>query len=56
VRETRNAHKLLVGKLEGKKHLRGVIILKLILKTNGVRGYVWTGFNCLRIVTSGGLV
>jgi hypothetical protein len=56
--ETRNAYRLLVGKPEGKRPLgrqrRGLVEnIKMDLRKNGM---VWTGWNWLRIRTSGGLL
>jgi hypothetical protein len=57
--ETRNAYRILVGKLETKRTLgrprcRWWTILKWILERQD--GMVWTGSNWLRIGTSGGLL
>jgi hypothetical protein len=48
----RMVYKLLVGKLEGKRPLERVII-KWILKRMSLR--MWTGFNWLKVGSSGGL-
>jgi hypothetical protein len=57
--ETRNAHTILVGKPEGKRHseelgVDGRIILKWILRKLGWK--LWTGFIWLRIGNSGKVV
>jgi len=55
--ERRGVYKVLVGKPEGKNHLRdpvldGRIILRWIFRKWDVR--VWTGSSCLRIGTCSG--
>jgi hypothetical protein len=55
--ETRNAYRILVGKLEGKQPLgrprrRWVDNIKMDLRG----GMVWTGSNWLRLGTSGGFL
>jgi hypothetical protein len=55
----RNAYRVLVGKIEGRNNsedlgVDGWIILEWILGKYGEN--VWTGFICLRIGTSDGLV
>jgi hypothetical protein len=57
--EMRNAHKILVGKPEGRDHsedqgVDGKIILKFMFGAPG--GWVWAGFAWLRIRTRGGLL
>jgi hypothetical protein len=59
MRETRSACKLLVGKPEGRRSLgrtkrRWKDNIELYLTEVGCE--VWTGFICLRIGTSGGLL
>jgi hypothetical protein len=61
MKETRNAYRILVGKLEGKRPLgrprrRWVDNIKIDLREIGWDGMVWTGSICLRIGTSGGLL
>jgi hypothetical protein len=59
--ETRNIYRILVGKPEGKRPLgrprrRWVDDIKMDLRGIGWDGVVWTGWNWLRIGTSGGLL
>jgi hypothetical protein len=59
--ETRNAYRILVRKLEGKRPLgrprrRWVDNIKMDLREIGWVGMVWTGSNWLRIGTSGELL
>jgi hypothetical protein len=59
VREIRNAYRILLGSLMGKDHWEDLnvcrrIILRLIIGKQG--GSVWTGFICLGVGNSGGLL
>jgi hypothetical protein len=59
--EKRNAYRILVRKLEGKRPLgrprrRWVDNIKIYLREVGWDGMVWTGSIWLRIGTSGGLM
>jgi hypothetical protein len=59
--EKRNAHRLLVGKLEGKGPLRRprrrwVDNIRMVVIELGWGGVMWTGLICLRIETGGELL
>jgi hypothetical protein len=59
--EKRNAYRILVGKLEGKRPLgrprhRWVENIKMELRETGWDGVDWIGLIWLRIGTSGGLL
>jgi hypothetical protein len=59
MRDTRNAYRILMGMLQGKRPLgrqrrRWVDNIKMDLREIGWDGMVWTGSIWLRIGTSGG--